>query len=148
MRTILAIWHQANKGKSETLREFSNLLLLTYPTATIIFPTPGVIPAGGDFRLIVEIHGIIVGVETSGDPGTNLEQGLIDLADNFHCTVILCTTRTSGQTVHAVDQLVFTRGYNVIWTSTYQVSIPIQYNFVNQQKARHIFELLQGLGVI
>lgn len=147
-KIMLAIWHQANKGKTETLREFSNQLLNAFPTARIIFPIPLAIPAVGDFRLVVEINGRIVGIETEGDPNTKLDLRLVDLADNFHCDVILCTTRTSGRTVDAVDHVAGTRGYNVIWTSTYQFDIPAQFSFVNQQKASHILDLLLNLGAI
>lgn len=146
MKTILAIWHVADKGKTATLREFANLLLVTYPTFISVVPIPAVISTIGDFRLIVEINGKIIGVESQGDPNTNLRGRLLDLADNFHCDIILCSTRTRGDTIHAVDNLWQTRGFQTIWTSTYQMST--NHNLVNQAKARHLLDLLQILGLI
>lgn len=148
MKTILSIWHSGNKGKTETLREFRNLLLATYPTYRPIFPLPTTITATGDFRLVVEINGIIIGVESQGDPNTNLQNRLIDLADNFHCGIILCSSRTRGDTVSAVNNLANTRGFQTIWTSTYQIANTANHNLVNKLKAKHLLDLLQGLLLI
>jgi hypothetical protein len=148
MKTILSIWHTADKGKSETLREFGNLLLRTYPSFRPIFPVVASVPLTGDFRLVVEIKGKIIGVESQGDPNTSLENRLIDLADNFKCDIILCSSRTRGDTVLAVDNLVATRGFQTIWTSTYQIANRTQHTLVNQLKAKHILDLLQSLGLL
>lgn len=148
MRTVLAIWHSGSKGKTATLREFAHLLISTYRHYRPIFPVPLHIPSATDFRLVVEINGKIIGVETQGDPNTNLQNRLIDLADNYHCDLILCTSRTRGDTVHAVDNLHYTRGFQTIWTSTYQIANASQQSLVNQLKAKHILDLLQSLRII
>ena len=148
MKTILAIWHVADMGKTETLREFANLLLRR-PAFKPIYPVPAAVPATGDFRLVLEINGHIVAVESGGDPFTDLEQRLIDLADNFHAEVILCATRTKGYTtVGAVDHVAATKGFETIYTSTYQIGNPALHRTVNQSKARHLLNLLQRLGRI
>jgi hypothetical protein len=64
MKSILAIWHVAQKGKTATLRELANLLLVSYPTHIPIFPIPILIPAAGDFRLVVEINEKMIGIES------------------------------------------------------------------------------------
>jgi hypothetical protein len=56
MKAALAIWHKGDNGKTETLREFANLLLKTYPSLTPIFPTTAIVPTTGDFRLVVQIQ--------------------------------------------------------------------------------------------
>lgn len=146
-KTILAVWNAGSKGKTETLREFANRLIATYPH-TPIFPIPLIIPVNIDFRLVVEIGGIIVGVESQGDPNTNLEMRLLELTDVFNCDIILCTTRTRGETVHAVDNVADSRGYQTIWTSTYQIENAGVHNLVNNLKGQHILELLQRLSLI
>lgn len=150
MKTILAVWNTSDKGKTETLREFAHLLLTTYPSYRLIYPTPLVISTTYDFRLVVEIKGVIIGVESQGDPNTNLDKRLLDLADNpkFKCDLILCSTRTRGDTVDAVDNLANTRGFQTIWTSTYQIDNRANHKLVDQLKAKHILDLLQGLGLI
>ncbi len=148
MKTVLAILHSGDKGKTETLREFANLLIYTYPSFRPIFPIPTTVSATGDFRLVVEINGKIIGIESQGDPKTNLQNRLIDLADTFHCEIILCSSRTRGDTVSAVDNLSHTRGFQTIWTSTYQIANTANHNIVNRLKAKHLLDLLQGLTLI
>lgn len=148
MKTVLAIWHSGEKGKTATLREFANLLVSTYPSSRPIFPTIITIPATGDFRLVVEINGKIIGIESQGDPNTNLQNRLLDLSDNFHCEIILCSSRTRGETVSAVDNLFHTRSFQTIWTSTYQIADKASHNLVNRLKAEHLLNLLQSLNLI
>lgn len=148
MKTVLSIWHTGDKGKTETLREFASLLLSTYPSFKPVFPAVAIVPSSGDFRLVVQINGKRIGVESQGDPNTKLQYRLMDLADNYNCEVILCSTRTRGDTVVAVDNLQHTRGFDTIWTSTYQMDGGLQQSIANNLKAKHILELLQTLGRI
>jgi hypothetical protein len=147
-KTILAVWNAGGKGKTESVRQFANSLLLAYPTYTSIFPVPATIPTIHDFRLVVEINGIVVGIESQGDPGTNLRNRLIDLVTNFNCDIIICTCRTRGETVAAVENIHNTYGFQTIWTSTYQITDKTQHSLVNQLKGDHILELIQNLGLI
>lgn len=149
MKTVLAIWHSSDKGKTATLREFANLMVDTFPTLRIIFVSTNLpIPERIDFRFIFEINGRIVGIESQGDPKTNLQNRLSELADIFHCDLILCTSRTRGDTVAAVDNLFHTRAFQTIWTSTYQIADINSHNLVNRLKARHLLNLLEELGLI
>jgi hypothetical protein len=148
MKTVLSIWHIADKGKTETLRELAKLFLTTYPDYRSILPIPTIVPDSEDFRLVIEINGKIIGIESQGDPTTNLENRLIELADTFNCEIIICSSRTRGDTISAVDNLWETRGFQTIWTSTYQIADKTLHKFVNELKAKHILDLLQGLGLI
>ena len=148
MKTILSIYQVSNKGKTETLREFANFILHSYPSFRSIFPAVAIVPPFGDFRLVVEVNGKIIGIESEGDPNSNLKNRLLDLADNFECDVILCTSRTKGKTIDAVDNLYYTRGFETIWTSTYQIENKSHHSLVNQLKAKHILDLLQSLGLL
>jgi hypothetical protein len=148
MKTILSIWHTGRKGKTETLRAFANLLLTTYSAIRPIYPEVARVPLNGDFRLVVEINKKIIGVESQGDPGTNLQNRLIDLVDNYNCELILSASRTRGKTVAAIDNLFHSRGFDTIWTSTYQIANEDQHDRVNQLKAKHILELLQLQGLL
>lgn len=145
-KILLAVWHTANKGKTETLREFAKLLLRTYPRCRAISPNPAMVPASGDFRLVMRLNNKIMAVDSKGDPHTGLADRLYDLADNFQADVIICSTRTKGETVAAVEDLRVKRNYDLIWTSTYQTDF--QHGYVNRIKARHIMELLRGLSII
>jgi hypothetical protein len=147
-RTIIAIWHAADMGKTETLRAFANLLLNTFPQFDPIRPVPAFVPPSGDFLLVVRINGVVVGITSQGDPGTDLENRLINLADNRECDIILCSTRTRGETVTAVDRVANTRDYQTIWTSTYQIEGEDNQRIVNNLKAAHLLDLIQTLGLL
>jgi hypothetical protein len=145
-KTIIAIWHSANKGKTETLRNFANLLITTYPTYKLIFSNPLPIPTIGDFQLVVQIKGKIIGIESQGDPKTNLKKKLMNLVNKFKCDIIFCSTRTKGDTVNAVNHLSSRKRFQIIWTSTYQIDV--NQTLVNQIKAEHLLDLLQQLKLI
>jgi hypothetical protein len=145
-RSVIAIWHVANRGKTQTLRELAKLLLVTYPNHAAIFPVISAVPDMGDFRLVVEISGRVVAVESRGDPHTDLRERLLDLANNFGADVIFCSTRTKGDTMNAVENLRRTRGFETIWTSTYQTDR--SHNLVNHLKAQHIIELARSLSIL
>lgn len=147
MKTILALWHVAQRGKTATIQAFANLILTT-PGVRIIHSRPTPRPVVGDIRLVVDIGGVTVGIESHGDPDIPLRPRLIDLADNFNCDVIVCATRTRGESVWAVEHLETTRGFEAIWSSTYQMAAPTQYATVNNLKAVHMFDLLRSLGRI
>lgn len=147
-KTILAVWNSGEKGKTESLRHFANLLLSTYPTFIPISPIPANIPTSNDFRLVVKINGVTIGIESQGDPKTNLKNRLKDLVKIHNCDIIVCTCRTRGETVAAVHNIHNTYGFQRIWTSTYQIEDKMQHSLVNQLKGKHILELIQNLSLI
>jgi ABC-type Zn uptake system ZnuABC Zn-binding protein ZnuA len=146
MKTILAIWHSGEKGKTETVREIANNLMRIYPSFKSIYPNPVVVPSKYDFRLVIEINGKIIGLESQGDPKTNLKKRIEELITNYNCDIIFCTTRTRGETVRAVESVANNFGYDQIWTSTYQTTT--NHSLVNDLKAKHIIDLTQKLGLI
>lgn len=146
MGTIIAIWHAENKGKTATIREIANTLLEMFPDLILVSANPETVPITGDFRLVVEINGTIIGLESQGDPSTNLVGRLVELVEDFNCDIIYCTTRTRGETVIAVDTVASEFDYNVIWTSTYQTASNHQQ--MNNLKARHLINLIQELGLL
>ena len=142
-KTILCVWHTSNQGKTETVRELATLLLSTYPSCRVLYPTVlPYIPPVGDFRLVLEIKGRIIGIESQRDPGTDLQGRLIDLVDTYYCEVVICTCRTRGETVDAVNAVAHSRNFEIIWTSTYQMIAP-HHILANQLKAKHLLDLLQ-----
>lgn len=144
MSYILAVSNGGNKGKTEIVRELANLIIVHYPTISPVFPTSLTIPSHGDFRFVFRIGRKTIAIESQGDPNTNLRGRLHDLITNYACDTIICTTRTRGDTVQAVEN----SGLDTIWTSTYDIRDQSKYLMVNQLKAKHILELLQTLQAI
>jgi hypothetical protein len=102
MKTVVALWHSKDKGKTDTLRELARLLL-AHSTCNTILSIPLEIRDDMDFRLIIEINKRRIGIESQGDPDTDIEKRLIELA--VSCDFIICATRTKGETVSAVNRL-------------------------------------------
>lgn len=111
-KAIVAIWNVANRGKTETLRELAHLLLRTYPNHRPI--SPGLPPNTGDFRLVIAIDGLIVAIESQGDPHTALQKRLVELVEKEKADLIFCATRTKGETVSAVKHIA-QMGYEEVW---------------------------------
>ena len=149
MRTIIAIWHSADMGKTETIRAFANLLINNFQGNLVpIRPDIARVPVNGDFTLVVRINGVVIGITSQGDPRTGLEGRLQNLADTHECNIILCATRTRGETTTAVDRVARSRNYQTIWTSTYQIEGEANRRTVNDLKARHLLDLIQTLGLL
>lgn len=148
MKTIISVWHSGEKGKSGTIREFANLLLSEYPNFKSKYPIPAIKVKSGDFILIVEINGKNIGVISQGDPNTGLEKKLNNVIIEYGCELILCSTRTKGETVKIVQKVAKENEFQVIWTSTYQIDDKSQHLTVNNLKAKHILELINTLKLI
>lgn len=146
MKTILTVWHTAGKGKSSTIREFAFALINMFPIHQIIFSDTNPFNPTGDFRLIIEINGKIIAIESKGDPNSGLKERLDEIYSNYNPDIIICASRTRGKTVTHIDSFASKNGYQQIWTSTYHMDN--HHDLVNKLKAKHMIELLQILKLI
>lgn len=145
-KTILAIFNPGGKGKSTTILNLANLLMATYPSYKVIFCSQNISTLTIDFRLILEINGKTIALESQGDPKTDLEKRLNDIEIKYQPDLLICSTRTRGETVHAVDNIASKFHYQTIWTSTYQIAH--SHTLVNNLKAKHLLDLLVSLSII
>lgn len=99
-REVIALWGKAKSGKSQTIKRAYDLLRLQYNNAQEEHEILGDI----DIRVVLIINGVKIGIESQGDPGGRLEKSL-SLFVRIGCTVIVCTTRTRGETVDIVNSL-------------------------------------------
>ncbi len=153
MKTIIALSHIYNKGKTETLRFLANIFLNQFNSEILhISSNSKEIPKQGDFTIVLKvtietkIH--IIAIHTAGDPKSQLQKHLFRLADDYSCSIIFCATRTRGETVQAVDSLWEKRDYQTIWTTTYQIEGEENRGVINQLKARQLVEMIQELQLI
>lgn len=147
-KTIVALWNNPNTGKTETLRALAEIIINNLTDIIPIFPVPLAVNQEDDLRLVVQINGRIIGIESQGDPNTNLLERLLELVNDFNCDVIICATRLRGETVGAVENIHENFDYETIWTSTYQVSNPNLFQISNRTKAEHLVDLLRILDLI
>jgi hypothetical protein len=63
----------------------------------------------------MQLYGDVkVGIESRGDPSSRLFKSL-ETFDKAGCKVILCATRTKGETVKAVEKLSLASQYQIVW---------------------------------
>jgi hypothetical protein len=146
MNTILAIWNSGGKGKSSTILELANTILAQFPNYTPIYSSENITNLLIDFTLVIEINGKIIALESQGDPGTNLEERLKKIVNTYNPNLILCTCRTRGETVQAINNVAKKHSYDKIWTSTYNVAH--SQKLVNTLKGEHLLDLILKLGLI
>lgn len=99
MKKVIALWGSADSGKSSTLKIVHKGLSKLSERTVEAFSV-----SGGDVRDIFIINGAKVGIETQGDPGSRLEKSL-DIFKSEGCKLIICATRTKGQTTELVSSL-------------------------------------------
>jgi hypothetical protein len=139
-KAVIANWGSANQGKSDTIKRLTQMILLHYPNATT---QPQNINYTGDIKVIITIGRIHIGIESQGDPGSRIFESLDEFAAQ-HCDAIICSTRTSGATVGAVNTLHHVHGYDIIWVTNHRSNEKNQ-NTLNTFSAEQHFELLQNL---
>lgn len=136
-KTIIAIRGHANNGKSATIRNITTLLEIL-PGATIqrlIIHT--------DIKVIISIGKIVIGIESQGDPGSRLEESVNDFAANYKCNIIICATRTKGETIEIVENVADNYDYRIIWVTNHR-SIA-QQEELNQLSAEQLVELVKQI---
>jgi hypothetical protein len=126
LKKVFALKGRRNVGKSQTIRTVDELLRAKYPDA-IVEDEHG---TRTELRVVLSINGVKIGVESS----TNAN---VDLFVSLGCDVIICPSRTKGQTVNAVNAL---PGYEVIWLEQRSQSVPFEQVLSNLAMARHIVE--------
>jgi len=108
---VIALWGRGDIGKSEAVKKAYELLTSKYKNTTPDeYPKP---IFEGDIMVVLTIKGVKIGIESQGDPGGRLSKSLSAFV-NVKCKVIICATRTRGQTVDAVTALE-KNNYEVIW---------------------------------
>jgi hypothetical protein len=142
MKTIIAISGTANTGKSSSVIEVDKMADAKYPGC---LKTP-LVRQGNLLFETITYKGKILGLDEQGDPSTGLLGRLTTLA-TVPCDAIICTCRTSGQTVTDVKSVATTYGYDVVWTAPYQDEKTPHRPILNQYKAEHLVDLMDKLGV-
>lgn len=107
-KKVLALRGVSNVGKSDTIYKVYDLLTSQYKNVTTRHEKYGV-----DIRAVLTINGEKIGIESQGDPNSRLRTSL-ELFVRMECKVIICATRTRGDTFNAVKELEG-HGYEVIW---------------------------------
>lgn len=104
MPHLFALQGRGNCGKSDTLIRLFYAIQAKYPSATIQALHSGT----QDITVIMRgVNGLVVGIESQGDPNSRLQQSLPTFAV-ANCDIIFCACRTSGMTAGWVNALATT----------------------------------------
>lgn len=143
-KTIIAVYGRAEEGKSTSIKLACRKLLSDYPNA--IPPAEG-INDNGDILTIVRLGDIKIGFESQGDPKSRMiSEDTIRYLANEECHIIICATRTGGETVHKVDEIANEFNYHTLWLSSYW-SPNLNFNVLNDQLSDQLIRLITSLIV-
>lgn len=121
-----------NLGKSSSVKEVYNLLKSKYTAKLLI--------GGADVKATIQVNGVLVGLESQGDPYSRMFQSLDDFV-NIGCEIIVCTCRSSGSTRIKVESLA-NMGYQVVWTRNDRTDDSTLYSYLNKTYASRIEKLI------
>ncbi|MDD4962715.1 MAG: hypothetical protein PHI11_02220 [Gallionella sp.] len=136
MPHLFALQGSGNCGKSDTLIRLFQALQTKYPSATIHTLHSGT----KDIAVIMRgVKGLVVGIESQGDPYSRLEQSLPAFSA-AKCDIIFCACRTRGMTVGWVNSL----------SAAYSIHFFAQTRVANNQGATNAataVSLMQQAGI-
>ena len=111
MKTIISIFGTENIGKTSVIKSIF-LKLNQNNTFDDVDLTPNEVKAIGMY------NNKLIGIESVGDPDSRQGKSLIEFA-NKGCEIIICASRTKGETKVNVDNLAKKYNYQLIRTSNF-----------------------------
>lgn len=105
---VFVLKGRSNVGKSTVIKKVYELLIRKYKGSTEEY-----LDSGADIKVVLTINKTKVGIESQGDVGEILDKSL-KLFLKERCKIVICATRTRGQTVNTIENLK-TNNYEIIW---------------------------------
>ncbi len=140
MKTIILIKGNSKSGKSEVIREVFKLLNIGNTFKVYIID-----------NIDVKAEGIYqnskIGIESQGDPNSRQGQSLKEFANN-NCDIIICASRTKGNTFENVIRISKQYNYQLITTSTFYNNFNKDLriiNVLNKEKANSTINIINSI---
>jgi hypothetical protein len=130
-KEVIGLRGKGNVGKSQTVKMAYDLLKSMHKNVKEEYK----IQTDIDVRVVLTIGTKKIGIESQGDPGSRLKDSLL-LFVEVGCQVIVCATRTRGQTVNAVEEL--QPDYEVLWLKQAVCSSMQEQQAINTAMAQRI----------
>ncbi len=99
---------------------------------------------GEDFYGVMDYNGKKIGFCSQGDPDSQQKEWLRRLAEE-DSDIIICASRTRGQTVHVVEQLAKDTSSELIWISPFYSISETLHSSLNECSAEAIISLINKL---
>ena len=109
MKELIVLTGVANVGKSATLNRVLDLLRERFPDMKDIATLRR---TSIEIRVVVEIAGIRVGIDSRGDRPGHVKDAL-DALLRQRCSIIVCASHTRGGTIDEARQLSKAHGYSL-----------------------------------
>lgn len=115
-KKVLCLYGTANCGKSSAIVELDRLMQNSGSAVLVknLYPDDS-----GEVCKIYDAGGILIGIESVGDPDSRQPESLGSFVKG-NCSIIICASRTSGKTANNVVELE-QNGYEVFWLSASSV---------------------------
>ena len=136
---IIALWGKHDSGKTNTMKFLRDILLKRGAKETKIVDEY-------DFISVFDFQDKKVGVISGGDTKDILTGNFGKLPKD--CDVVICPSRTKGETVHYLEEFVFNQE-DLIWVKKAEIrnngkySVEKEENIINLIQAEILFEELK-----
>ena len=133
-RTLIALWGVTNSGKSTTLNYAHEELLEC--DGVIEIRSGKRRPGSKDIRnALLEKDGVTIGILSIAEPPRKLKEKLEALAKE--CDVIVCATRSDGETVTAVESMK-DEGFTLHWIEKKKSASVAERERDNRKEAKEV----------
>ena len=106
---------------------------------------PAPIDYSVDIEVVITIDKLKIGIKSKGDPNSGLTESLENFASQ-NCDIIICATRSRGDTVDVMTEMYNKYHYDIIWATNYRSHQKNQ-DILNHLSAENIFELTKSLMI-
>jgi len=134
-KQIIALYGRGGSGKTSTLKLVIEAFEHT-PQANVQRLKDGV-----DIRALIIYGGLRIGIETQGDPNSRLAESL-EIFVKEGCHIIICATRTRGNTVDLVKG--YAPKYEIRWIEQSYRKTVAEQTLINAKTASEIFVLAKN----
>lgn len=98
-----------------------------------------------DIQTILQIGDVKVGIESEGDPGSNLYKRLAELVKQ-DCNIIICSCRTYGETVNSIGKACY--NYEKTWIKHFSIDSDFEEKSLrksaNELSTKFIYDILNS----
>ncbi|MEG0468140.1 MAG: hypothetical protein RR551_07660, partial [Mucinivorans sp.] len=96
----------------------------------------------GDIKATVDIGGVLVGIESQGDPNSRMQQSMDDFVA-MGCHIIVAACRTKCGTYDKIIDLNTSYGYDIIWAANDKTDISQRHiDILNDRYAKIVIQLI------
>lgn len=107
-------------------------------------------PYGSDFCKVCPhpVFDLNIGFASMGDPDSAQEDSIKELINN-NCKIVVCASRTRGETVNNITRLAQIYDYQIIWgTPFYEINLVINPKVMHDASADAVVSLINRIATI